>query len=327
MYFITNLLGTLTMTNVLALSGGGFRGLYTIRVLSKIEEATGRKIIDQFQLLTGTSIGGVIALALAIGHSPKDLEKIFIDRGAEIFPSRNRLLFKAIGLFRPIYSNKGLKKILEELFTDKTMADLKVNVTIPTADILSGKPKFFKTQHNSDLYYDKTARLLDVALATSAAPVFFPIHETQADRFVDGALVGNAPGLFGWFEASQYLEEDTLNIRVLAIGTLAGSPNISAKRTVKPSLLFWLNPKKPRLLYLMMSQQEHLTNLMLNRMLGKRYAIIDETISDESANDIGVDDPSPTAQRVLLSRANANTAFFTQSHFFKSYLLPKTMEQ
>src|SRR5690554_113725 len=130
---------------VLALSGGGFRGLFTVQVLAEIEKATDKKITDHFDLITGTSIGGIIALALAHGIRPFELVDHFKEKGASIFPSPlskksacfNRLLYKVWSLkaFKtPLYDGEGLKSFLKDLFGDSKLKELShAYVMVPAA--------------------------------------------------------------------------------------------------------------------------------------------------------------------------------------------------
>jgi cGAMP-activated phospholipase len=312
-------------TNVLALSGGGYRGLYTLRVLNRLEESTGRSITEDVDLLTGTSIGGIIALALAAGHRPADLERLFIERGADIFQGPTqpwRRTLRRVGrtlLFRPMYSNDALADVLNDLFGDLRMGQLEYPVTIPTANISTGKPQFFKSMHSDKLDRDEKVKVRDVALATSAAPAYFPIHSIDGSKHVDGALVGNAPGLFGWLEAGRFLERPSPGIHVLSIGTLSGKPIIDAGDTHHPGALYWLGLTSRRLLQQMMTQQEHLSDYMLQLILQDRYHLIDGTVTGPAHSDIELDDPSPAAQRALLSAADSSASEFLATPFYPRF--------
>ncbi|WP_460227916.1 CBASS cGAMP-activated phospholipase [Aurantivibrio infirmus] len=315
--------------NVLALSGGGYRGLFTAQVLDQLEQSTGRKITDQFDLIAGTSIGGIIALGLADGRRPSEIVEIFRKNGGVIFNSPDnkfmyylRSMFKAS--FSTLYKNDGLTVVLKELFGEKQLKDLKhAFAIIPAARASTGKPKFFKTPHNDDFYTDLNIPVVDVGLATSAAPVYFPMHYVEADntRYLDGGLVGNAPGLFGYIEAITRLNAEPENVRVLSIGTLSGKPCVSEKTTPSPRLNYWLNPLNPRLLDLVFSIQEHQTHNMLKILLQERYAQIDTTVSLEASKDIGLDKKDKAAQTALLSRANEEAANFVNTKFYKKYLM------
>ena len=319
------MLGT-EFCHVLALSGGGYRGLFTVRVLKLLEQKMGGSIMDHFQVITGTSIGGIIALALAAGISLERLEKVFLEEGMNIFPSspKSRNLFDyMLSIFRPIHDASGLRSVLTKLFEERLMGDLnQAYAVVPAANLTTGKPKMFKTPHAKELYLDAKLPVVEVALAISAAPVYFPIHRIEhlRARFADGALVGNAPGLFGWLEAQEYLGYKKDDITVLAIGTLAGAPNVSSEVSLRQGALFWMCPKNLRLLKFLMSQQEYLADFMLSRLMDDRYAIIDTTVSEDSATDIELDDTSRAAQDTLIARAENEFSMFLRTDFFKTHI-------
>ncbi|NEK79583.1 MAG: patatin, partial [Xanthomonas perforans] len=80
--------------------------------------------------------------------------------------------------------------------------------------------QFFKTPHHPSFELDHRLKVMDVALATAAAPVYFPLARNERGVFADGGLVGNAPGLFGLHEARHFLAKDpSVQVRVLSIGT------------------------------------------------------------------------------------------------------------
>lgn len=289
-------------------------------------------------LLQAHLLGGVIALGIASGLSLKKIEKVFIDHGESIFPKPINVtgswqtkpfryvihLFRTVrAIFRPIHDSAGLKSVLVGLFSEKTMKELdKAYVAVTAANLSTGGPKMFKTPHHEDIYLDADLKVYDVALATSAAPAYFPIHEVTDINtfFADGALMGNAPGLFGWLEAKTRLNVPEEEISVLSVGTLAGKPSISGSTKPKKGAWFWLSPGKLRLLTFLMSQQEQLTNHMLNLLLGRdRYHLIDGSISDEAVGDIDLDDASLTAQKTLISHAEKHFAEFTNTEFCKAH--------
>ncbi|MBS8232547.1 patatin [Marinobacter salarius] len=324
--------------NILALSGGGFRGLYTVRVLRRLEERLEKPLADHFDLITGTSIGGIIALGIAAGIPLKTIEDTFHEKGRSIFPkpiggSMHRKMWKPLqwirslflsvrAIFNPIHSASGLEAVLIELFGDRRMKDLvRAKVAVTAANLSTGSPKMFKTPHHDEIYLDENLKVVDVALATSAAPVFFPIHQVSESNtfFADGALMGNSPGLFGWLEAKTRLNVPEDEIYVLSIGTLAGRPSISSATKPEQGVFFWLNPRRPRLMTFLMSQQEHLTDYMLKLLLNDRYHLIDGTVSDEATGDIDLDDASDAAASTLISHAEKHFSDFTNSVYCKTH--------
>ena len=178
---------------ILSLSGGGYLGLYTASVLATLEEQSGRKIVDMFDLFAGTSIGGIIALGLAAGTSAAEIRDAFIENGDAIFgrqrPERNlgKLAKMMRGMVAPGYSAGPLKATIERVVgTETRMHQLRRPTIASAVNLTKGGPKIFKTGHHPRLVLDWRLKVVDVALATSAAPTYFPIHAIQDQLFADG---------------------------------------------------------------------------------------------------------------------------------------------
>src|SRR5690625_1823326 len=169
---------------VLSLDGGGARGMFTISVLAEIEriieESTGRQNVragDYFDLITGTSIGGIVALGLAVGKSAREIEAKFREDAPKIFPRRWGWWKTAKALICPIYSSKPLRKSIDDMIgSELRFRDLERRVMIPTVNPTTGRPQFLKTPHDPTFTRDAKVRLIDAALATSAAPTYFAPH-------------------------------------------------------------------------------------------------------------------------------------------------------
>lgn len=207
--------------HVLALSGGGYRGLYTATVLAELEQVLGRPIAQHFDLICGTSAGGMLALGLANEIPASELKDLFEKHGGRIFGSRS-LVRRLLGFWLMAKHNPdGLREVLAERFGETTLGDLKHPVLIPAVNYSTGKGQFFKTPHHPSFELDHRLKVMDVALATAAAPVYFPLARNERGVFADGGLVGNAPGLFGLHEARHFLATDpSVQVRVLSIGTM-----------------------------------------------------------------------------------------------------------
>ena len=93
---------------VLSLSGGGYRGLYTAKILADLEQEIGGPIAQRFDLIAGTSIGGILALAVAMEIPAEQMVKLFEQHGQEIFKRRLSLW----GIVRAPYSPEPLKRLL-----------------------------------------------------------------------------------------------------------------------------------------------------------------------------------------------------------------------
>ena len=229
---------------VLALDGGGMRGLYTATVLDTLARhfSTQRNVgpLDVgkgFDLITGTSTGGILAAALAAGVPLSKVIALYRDEGPQIFPNP---MPPGIGipLFHWLFRNRSkaanpnahLKKTLEGFFRDETLGQLYdrrgIRLCIPTVKAEQQVSKVFKTPHLPRLTRDAAYRLADTCLATSAAPIFLPLVNIpephvpgQSFTYADGGLWANNPVLVGLIEALEIVGTGGRAIEVLSVGT------------------------------------------------------------------------------------------------------------
>ena len=136
---------------ILSIDGGGIRGLIPAIILSEIELKTGKSIAKNFDLITGTSTGGIFALGLCkdngngkAQYSARELADIYQKRGKEIF---SRSLWKATaslnGIADELYSHKGIEKVLDDCFDDELFGASLTRVMITSYDIQNRQPLFF----------------------------------------------------------------------------------------------------------------------------------------------------------------------------------------
>jgi len=289
--------------HVLALSGGGFRSLYTATVLEKIEESLGHPIAKHFDLICGTSAGGLIALALALEIPAAQLKTLFKDQGKVIFGKRS-LARRVLGLwFMAKHSDEGLRKVLATLFNNELrqglLGDVKHPVIIPAVNYSTGKAQIFKSPHHPTLETDHKYFLVDVALATAAAPTYFPVNRSTNGTFVDGGLIANAPGYFGWHEARHFLSADSETVRVLSVGTMSSGRTRRGGEKLDKGIFCW----REHLFDLILSAQESTTDYLLSHELKNRYLVVDEKPTPDQAKDISkLDNPTTAALETLISR-------------------------
>ncbi|WP_325167138.1 CBASS cGAMP-activated phospholipase [Stenotrophomonas sp. S41] len=302
-----------TATNpfkILALSGGGYRGLYTAQVLADLEAHIQAPIASRFDLIAGTSIGGILALALSLEVPAARMVELFTAHGHEIFKARSSLG----GIWRSKYTQLALLDLLrgENLFGQKTLGHCSRRVIVPAIDYSNGVPVLFKTPHHPDLTRDHAYAATDVALATSAAPGYFPRHCFDNRQFIDGGLFANAPGLLAVHEAQHYLGAKRDEIHVLSVGTM------SSRFTVDPSsgraggTLDWggFNPVNTpqRLFGIAISSQESLVHSMLShRVKAGQYHHVDEPLTDEKARSVALDKTDYAAQEALIGAARQSS--------------------
>ena len=218
--------------NILSVDGGGYLGLATVALLEETERHFDRTSADVFDLFCGTSTGAIIALALASGKTAREVRELYESFGTRVFDNRlpgSRALRTWVrGWFFAMYSNSGLAASLKETFGDLTLRDLldrRKYVLVPAFNLTTGRPRVFKTDHSPKLTTDGGYRVSDIALASSAAPVYLPVVELVSpttghlERFCDGGIFANHPALLGYTEAVYEFRTDPKDLRLLSIST------------------------------------------------------------------------------------------------------------
>jgi len=228
---------------VLALDGGGAKGLFTAKVLALLERDLGMNVVDHFDLIAGTSAGGIIALALGAGMRASEIVDSFNSLVASVFPPLRRR-FKVAQLFRPLYSSDTLRTSLSGVLQDKIMGDSIRPLVIPSWDTQSNQVHVFKTRHHERLTRDWRIPMVDVALATSAAPTYFPAAKLNGQRLVDGGVWANNPSVVGVAEAVGVFGVPITSIRVLSIGTTTDLKN-NPRRLDRGGLFQWATKAVP----------------------------------------------------------------------------------
>ncbi|HEY2390391.1 MAG TPA: CBASS cGAMP-activated phospholipase [Candidatus Angelobacter sp.] len=205
---------------ILSIDGGGIKGVFPAAFLSAIEERLPHRISKYFDLIVGTSTGGIIALGLGLGLTASQLLEFYITKGPSIFPVSGRSLFgKCRSLFTSRYKNHALRNALAEVFQDLSLGDSSARLVIPTFNSNSGEIHVYKTPHNPRFEMDFSVKAVDVALATSAAPVYLPAYiSPEGVPFLDGGLWANNPTGLAVVEAIATLDAERSNLEILSLG-------------------------------------------------------------------------------------------------------------
>lgn len=192
------------------------RGLFTAGYIAELEDALGCKLADCFDLITGTSTGGIMALGVAAGKSGTELTLFYRREGPRIFgkPRKARLVFG------PKYARGPLDTVLRETFGEMRMNELNTPVCITAHELIEGTPKVIKTDHAEGLRWGGDRLVWKVAAATSAAPTYFaPVQLDVEDSHIDGGVWGHNPGMVGLIEGVRYFGRPLDEIRLLSVGT------------------------------------------------------------------------------------------------------------
>lgn len=292
------------MFQILSLSGGGFLGLYSLTVLAELERETGTPIGRCFDLVAGTSVGGIVALAIAAEVPMAALKRTFEEQGQNIFSNRKapsgflqgvRDLLRS--MFGAKYSSARLEQVLVEIFQDRTLGDVLHRVIVPTVNLTKGSPQIFKTPHHSNYRRDFRLRIVDVALATSAAPTYFPAAQIGDELFADGGLYANSPDLLALHETEHFLGKSITDVKLLSIGTTTSSFSFSHRIGRDLGSLGWLIDQ--RLMRASIGSQQMATAFIAKHRLGDNYVRIDVTQSATQQATLALDVAHPEAQYTL----------------------------
>jgi patatin-like phospholipase/acyl hydrolase len=212
---------------ILSLDGGGIRGLFSAAVLAAIEDDLSVKIQDHFDLLAGTSTGGIIALALGLGMRPRQVVELYLGQGRRIFPKWFGAKWVQHWLLRK-YNPKPLEVALKNAFKrddqgqskQARLGDSTKRLVIPAYNLGEDDVYLFRTPHHPHLKADFKVPAWKVGMATAAAPTYFPCHRgVNSLRLIDGGVWANNPALVAIVEATATLRVPLTAVRVLSIGT------------------------------------------------------------------------------------------------------------
>lgn len=306
--------------NVLSIDGGGIRGIIPARILQHIEEQTGEPICELFDLIAGTSTGGLLALGLSVegdngnpAHRAEDLVQIYESRGHEIFdlptledalsairenlrPGMGKWISKAqeafsLGrnLFDEKYSHEGLTKVLRCYFGEASLGSARTKTMVTCYDIHNRRPVFLKSWRQKYA----NVRMVDAARSTSAAPTFFEPHQfcIGSDRraLIDGGVYINSPVVSAYAEAVKLITEcedlkdyKVSDIFVLSLGTGALTRAIEYEEAKDWGIARWALP----LLSCIFNGVSKAADYQMNQILGPcRYIRLQCSLGRGDGND------------------------------------------
>ena len=282
---------------ILSLDGGGIRGYFTCGVLERLL-AKRPGLLAGIDLIAGTSTGGIIALGLGRGMTPTQLKQLYRTRGAEIFDDGWFPISTDLGgIAGADYDNDGLKRILAETFGKATLGTLGKRVLIPAYDLhdaaaviegvrtATGKPKFF---HNfPGPGSDAGELLVDVALATSAAPTYFPTHK----GYIDGGVHANNPAMAALAQAihAKTGGQQLGDVLLLSIGTVIQPAYIDGDKDW--GVTQWAKP----LVNILLDAGMQNVNYQCTQLLGDRFVRVNAVNPAKAPFRLDMDDVSDRA--------------------------------
>jgi uncharacterized protein len=256
---------------VLAIDGGGIRGLIPALVLTELERRAGRRIFELFDLIAGTSTGGILACALCAPDPlpASELVKLYEEEGPEIF---DRSIFQRIrsadGLLDEKYDDAALDRALERFLGHKRLRETRPDLIVPSYDTAQPGPYFFKTTKARETPDDDDFPLSLVARATSAAPTYFEAVESGARSLVDGGVFATNPGMCALAEVLNREDVTPRDVVLLSLGTGQRTHKRSFEEIKDWGLARWARP----ILDVVFDGVSDAVDYQLDRVLtGERY--------------------------------------------------------
>lgn len=196
-------------------------------------------------MIAGTSTGGIIALALSLGIPASRILALYLDHGAEVFPpvgprfrwlkNTSRFLW-GLGHYR--YDREPLQRHLRSIFGTVILGAAKRRLCIPSFDGFT-EVYIFKTPHHPDFKKDWQEEMVTVALATAAAPTFFPIYRNQGRHFGDGGVWANNPAMISLVDTLSCNALVRRQVHILSLGCGDTEMKITEKQIARGGLWHW----------------------------------------------------------------------------------------
>lgn len=324
---------------ILSIDGGGIRGVFPAMLLANYEAELKAKGVEKWQvyqnfdLICGTSTGGIMAIALALGIPAKEIYELYLDNADIIFGNKKGFLkrFKFAA-----HKRDALEKLIQDKYKayhngedgdDPRLKHCKTHVAIPIYDLMEGRPSVLKSNYDPAFVRDFHIPAFQAALATSAAPTYFdPYSASYTDlnglekpfqNKVDGGVFANNPTLNGIVEAQKAFNLELKDLSVLSIGTghqrfCDAGIDKKKKHRVKYGIHYWmLEDGKKRLIEIFMQgqtqQAQNLISILKNGIDRREpdnfnYIRIDTQL-DESCP-IEMDETDKNKLKKLAEKAN-----------------------
>lgn len=209
---------------ILSLDGGSIRGIYAATLLQRIELriTKGEAITDYFDMIAGTSTGGIIALGLGLKKSAQEIQNLYCKHGNKVFRefwSKHPKLKFGRQLFRVLHDHRVLEGLLHDIFQDARLGDSYARLVIPAFLGPQTQIAVLKTDHHKDFKNDWKMLAWEAARATSAAPAYFSGFGGDDYVFLDGGLWANNPIMAAVVDALSAYDITRDQIEILSIGT------------------------------------------------------------------------------------------------------------
>ena len=291
---------------ILSIDGGGLRGIVPLLILKKIEELEKKRIHELFDLVVGTSTGGIIACGLTAtkdGINPiltiDELIELYTTKGDIIFPQNKgfikNIVKKINSVFNPQYSANGLDKLLTDYFGDINLNQTLKPIIVTSYDLKQNEVLMFKSRKSNEEGFN--TKLKDICRATSAAPTYLPSYNMvygNAERVcIDGGVYINNPTMAAISDVirNKYSNPELKleDITCLSLGTGTYTKNLGIKDTSKWGIIEWMEP----ITKVMMQASSKSVVYESNELL-TNYLRLDINIDDKDKSDMADSRPETT---------------------------------
>jgi uncharacterized protein len=236
---------------ILSIDGGGIRGIIPAAILGELADRLGAELWSQFDLIAGTSTGGIIALGIGTAcnhgkpYSPAELLNLYVQNGGKIF--KKNWLTPEAELVHPKYSPDSLEAVLGTFFGNTELNSALTPLLISSYDLQGQIPFFFKSHKiAADSTYNWN--VTSVARATSAAPTYFPPHHLARNgedyALADGGVYVNNPAMAAYAEA-RHLYPEATDCVLVSVGTGDRQDQISYAAACEWGLIGWARQLVP----------------------------------------------------------------------------------
>jgi uncharacterized protein len=306
---------------ILSIDGGGVRGIIPAVILEKIEADLGKPIASIFDMVAGSSTGGMIALALTAPGADKrpvqtagQIVDFYIDSGSTVFKTSWRHWLKNLGgLIGPRYDSSGLQGIFYKYLGDTMLSEALVPTLITGYHINGQAGVEFLSTDAKQYPNDRDCLMREVAMATSAAPVYFDSVDVNfgwgtLESVADGCLYKLNPALLAYAQAKRLYPNR--RIEVYSLGTGQSSAEDLTLELKGRGVWHWMGPVVSHLLVGNTEADDSVMHQMLNKEGERNYFRLNVRIDREHR---GLDDISAENVAYLYNRG----ILVTQSGVFK----------
>lgn len=227
------------LRKILCIDGGGIKGAFAASFLATLGDTLNKPVAEYFDLIAGTSTGGIIALGLGLRISAASILQMYINYGPLIFGG-NRITRLFRQLSRSRFDSENLRAALVEAFGDRLLGHSSSRLFIPCFSLETGKVYIYKTSHHPSFERDYKETAVEIGLSTSSAPTFFPPARSKGGAsLADGGLWAANPTGFAVAEAIGTLHWHASELKVLSIGLPSEPLNIGRGRYSGLGYLYW----------------------------------------------------------------------------------------